>query len=164
MKSYLLQQDAGMSITRKDIASERLRLRKEQLDSLFPTQALFVALEEYNKDEEGPSLCIHLSPYYILTPQEVDYLFFAHHPGSIELLVDNYDVMMIDGTYSTSKYNTSLAHITGRDNLKKYIVLQVRTPEPLQWEIGQLFHGVLDTVEWNDELGPWQWRVGRLGC
>ena len=100
-----------MLITRKDIVNERQRLRKEQLDGLSPTQAMLVSLEEYNKDEKDRRYVYsyHLHP----DTQEVDYLFFAH-PGSVELLIDNYDVIMIDSTYSTNKYNMPLAHITGR--------------------------------------------------
>ena len=91
--------------------NKRQRLRKEQLNRLSPTQAIFVALEEYNKEEKDRQ---YVYSYYLHPEtQEVNYLFFAH-PGSIELLFNNYDVIIIDSTYSTNKYNMPLAHITGR--------------------------------------------------
>jgi MULE transposase domain len=88
------------------------KTRLEELDGLTPTQALFVALEAYNiQDENLENRYTYW--YHCNNEGRVDYLFFVH-PKSRELLCKHPDVLLIDSTYSTNRYNMPLAHVTGR--------------------------------------------------
>ena len=57
--------------------------------------------------------------YYHLDPNNhVNYLFIMH-PGSLELLKENYDIILIDSTYKTNRYGMPLCHITGRTSASR---------------------------------------------
>ena len=52
--------------------------------------------------------------YYHLDPNNyLDYLFFMH-PGSLDLLRDNYDIILLDSTYKINCYGMPLCYIIGR--------------------------------------------------
>ena len=110
--NVLVKHDPEANYTRADIRNEVAKARVEELDGLTPTQALFVALEAYNiQDENLENRYIYW--YHRDNEGRVDYLFFIH-PKSQELLCRHLDVLLINSTYSTNRYNMPLAHITGR--------------------------------------------------
>ena len=109
--NILIKHDPEANYTRVNISNEVTRARHEELDGLTPTQALFVALEVYNiEDENLENRYIYW--YHRDDKEQVDYLFFVH-PKSRELLCKHPDVLLIDSTYSTNRYNMPLAYITG---------------------------------------------------
>ncbi|KAI9914672.1 hypothetical protein PsorP6_006828 [Peronosclerospora sorghi] len=82
-----------------DVYNEVARIQKELLGSLSPIEALIIELEDdtwashYTTDDEG----------------HVNFLFFALHE-EIHLAQPCPDVLFIDATYRTNRYNMPLIH------------------------------------------------------
>ena len=119
IQTYLLQQDPSKLITRKDITNDREQMRRDNLQGMTPTQAMMLALDKYNEQFGGDSTkryryTVHTHP----ATEQPDYLFWMH-PASLALLKENYDLVLIDCTYKTNRYNMPLCHITGRTSSGK---------------------------------------------
>ena len=115
-----MQHNPEILITRQDISNLREHICLQQLQGYTPTQALVLALEDYNKlvgKDSGVYIPSNPNGYtysYRLDIRKcLDYLFFAH-PASLGMLKDNYDVLMLDCTYKVNRYKMPLCHITGR--------------------------------------------------
>ena len=104
--------------------------RRAELGELTSIQALLVALDQYNRGDnvlsdkqlKGVEIPQQIETvplhgyiyYYHLDPNNhLNYLFFMH-PGSLDLLKDNYNIILIDSTYKTNRYGIPLCHLTGR--------------------------------------------------
>ena len=66
------------------------------------------------KEELGYIYKFHKDP----TTERLDYIFFLH-PASLVMLQNHYNVLIIDYTYKTNRYNLPLYHITGRTSTGK---------------------------------------------
>jgi hypothetical protein len=95
----LLERDPNCLISLRDIYNEAARVKRERLGPLSPIEALVTELEEdewasfYSTDNVG----------------HVNILFFALHE-SIELAQAHPDVIFIDATYRTNRYNMPAIH------------------------------------------------------
>ena len=110
--NHLVKENPEALFTRQDIRNDVARMRRQQLGDLTPTQAVLVALEQYNGEAESDN---QKYSYWRSTDDQghLDYLFFVH-PSSKEMLRLHPDLILIDTTYRTNRYNMPLAHITGR--------------------------------------------------
>jgi hypothetical protein len=91
----------------RDIYNDKAALTREELRGRSKTHAVLDKLQ-VEETPHGRWFVRHvLDPYNC-----VDYLFFAH-PLLIELLPMNPDVITIDCTYKTNRFNMPLLHITG---------------------------------------------------
>jgi hypothetical protein len=96
-----------MLFVRKDIYNELARLRKEAIGTRTVVEALFDDLKKlefhfrYSVNEEDNSL---------------EKLLIIH-PKSIELLRRHPDVVLLDCTYKTNKYNLPLVNIAAASGM-----------------------------------------------
>ena len=83
--------------TSQDIRNIKSRFRKENLNSMSPTEALLLCLKNN-------------SFFYRYSVDEGNHLhqLFLAHPKSISLFKDFHDIIMLDCTYKTNRYFRSL--------------------------------------------------------
>ena len=115
IKTYLMQRDPNKLITKRDILNDREQMRRDNLNGLTPTQAMLYGLDTYNEEISSDLTSPERYRYTRHThpdTDELDYLFWMH-PASLELLKENCDIMLLDFTYKTNRYNMPLCHVTG---------------------------------------------------
>ena len=98
--AQILEQQPNTLLSLRDIYNEVARMRKERLSGLSPIETLVMELRDsdnwaltYRTDDKG----------------HVNFLFFAPHEA-IELAQQSPDVIFIDATYQTNRYNMPLIH------------------------------------------------------
>jgi hypothetical protein len=104
IQAALRQADSLSLVTRKDIANDRGKLRRKHLQGMTPTQSLVRILQDntqgwafsYKTDGKG-----HVSA-----------LFFTHK-DQIRFARTYFEVLLIDATYKTNRFNMPLVHFMG---------------------------------------------------
>lgn len=90
-------------ITPAEIYNQKKKLRKERFSTLTPIEVL---VKEFEEDDTWAA-------NYTTDPERhVNYLFFAYKPA-IDLAQRFHDVLLIDATYRTNRYNMPLLHFMG---------------------------------------------------
>jgi hypothetical protein len=96
--------DMGVKVTSKDLYNMKQRARNAELGGLTAVQWLYDTLQElrwFCRFDTDPNV-----------PNRVTRIFFAH-PGSVQLLKGNPDVILLDCTYKTNRFNMPLLNICG---------------------------------------------------
>lgn len=98
--STLLERNLDTAVTTREVYNEIAKARKERLNGLTPIEALIMELTnddtwalDYSTDHEG----------------HVNFLFFAPF-DAIDFAQQSPDVIFIDATYRTNRYNMPLIH------------------------------------------------------
>ncbi|KAI9922826.1 hypothetical protein PsorP6_001310 [Peronosclerospora sorghi] len=98
----------------RDVYNEVARIRKESLGSLSPIEALIIELKDdtwashYTTDDEG----------------HVNFLSFAPHEA-IDLAQSFPDVLFIDATYRTNRYNMPFIHFLAAMSIVKTVSIAI---------------------------------------
>jgi hypothetical protein len=101
--TLLRQRDPELLIIPKDIHNYINSLRRDQRQGHSSTEALLLHLESKNRY------------YQVLLDDETNRLIgiFIACPESIQHLQSHHDVLIIDNTYSTNRFNLPLMDIIG---------------------------------------------------
>ncbi|KAI9917081.1 hypothetical protein PsorP6_016852 [Peronosclerospora sorghi] len=92
----LVKRNPECLMSLRNVYNEVARIRKERLGSLSPIEALIIELEDDKWDSH-------------YTTDHLNFLFFAPHEA-IELAQSCPDVLFINATYRTNRYNMPLIH------------------------------------------------------
>jgi hypothetical protein len=102
--NYLHQQNSDSYIASRDVYNTKAKLKKQRLQEYTPIEAL---VNEIAQDEER--WCCR---YSTGSDGHVNFFFFAN-ALSIDLIQSYPDVILIDATYRTNRYNMPLLHFLG---------------------------------------------------
>jgi hypothetical protein len=106
----LLHINSDVLISTSDISNERETARRAYLKGRSPIEAL---IDELNNNEEW------ISSVELDSDRKVKALFFAH-VSQVELYRANPDLLALDCTYKTNRYNMPLLHFLGVSSIGKY--------------------------------------------
>jgi hypothetical protein len=141
----LLQKDRNISTTLLDIYNAREQAQKRYLMDQTPIQAL---IQELKDDNEW------VIEYELDQQQRVKALFFAH-AKQVEIMKASPDVLIMDCTYRTNRYNMPLLHIGSVSAIQKsfsaaFCFLSGETHLDYLWAIQRfhslVFHGLIAQV------------------
>jgi len=111
--STLLERNPDTAVTTREVYNEIAKARKERLNGLTPIEALIMELTNddswalnYSTDLEG----------------HVDFLFFAPF-DAIDFAQQSPDVIFIDATYRTNRYNMPLIHFLAITAIGKTVTI-----------------------------------------
>ena len=135
----------GAKIRKRDIYNQVQRLRNEELGGRSMIEGLIDQLRTY-KDAHGQRYFYQVDYDH---HGRVRHLFFAH-PMSFDIIKRNPDVLVLDATYKTNKFQMPLLHIVGADCRSKpfdicYGFMSGETEAHYGWHIGVL-HAFLETL------------------
>jgi hypothetical protein len=103
IKAKLLEQNAAMTVKLRDIYNAKAKFKRDRLGELTPVESLIEALQ---KDDDW---AIDLQ----LDEQGRVHTLFFSHTSMIQMLRAHPDVLMVDCTYKTNRYNMPLLHFIG---------------------------------------------------
>ncbi|CAA9967176.1 MULE transposase domain protein [Pyrenophora teres f. maculata] len=102
----------GDNVRHYDIANELAKYRRAELGGRTRIQALIEFLEDYSTDSSGNK---GTKFYQVVTKDEYNNanIVFFSHPLAFNIIKCNLDVVQIDATYKTNKFNMPLVHFVG---------------------------------------------------
>ncbi|KAE8996750.1 hypothetical protein PR001_g19771 [Phytophthora rubi] len=130
----LLVEDPGLLLVPRDVYNERARATRAALGGLSRIKRLLQKLQD------GPfQVSYQYDEHHHLT-----HLFFAHN-DAIDIYRTNYDVIIMDCTYRTNRFNMPLFNIVGVTGMNTTIhIAQVfligEEEQDFQWALRQLEH------------------------
>lgn len=113
--------------TNRDVINAMRRLQRTELGGKTKLEALFGELQKDFRDEVPDPAFPHgedTTPikYFVRVKTDsenrLQTLFFAH-PYSIEMVKEHPDVLMLDCTYKTNKFNMPFLHVVGVNSMTK---------------------------------------------
>src|ERR1051326_3709408 len=113
-------------VTPRDVRTDKKTLRNIQLNGRTPTETL---LDDLKSSPDW------LFDFKLDSQNRLQNLFFAHQK-SIEIYRANFDVLIMDCTYRTNRYNLPLLHIIGSTNMSTYFTIGfcfIRVEEQLDY-------------------------------
>lgn len=104
----------GHTVSARDIYNERYNVWSRKLNGMTPIQALLHELEHHGLQEDGTIDEAKSYAYWYTTDEQsrLQNLFFAH-PTAMKLLKLNPDVLLLDTTYKTNRFNMPLFRMVG---------------------------------------------------
>jgi len=100
-------------VTRQDLSNFRHRIISEALQGRSPIQAL---LDDIDKDSDI------LSETLVDNENQITHLMLVHQK-SVEIIRQNYDILLLDCTYKTNRYRMPLLNLIGVTSLHTTINL-----------------------------------------
>jgi len=133
-QAQLRQQFLDVHITKRDIFNERVQAKFQVLDGRSTVKALFHELEA-----GGYHHAYQIFPESHEKAGTLSHLLLIH-PQSLRIYKENFDVLILDCTYKTNRYNYPLLDIVGCTGLNTSFNLGVCFPG------AQLYKYMMDKV------------------
>jgi hypothetical protein len=123
----------GLPMTKRDIINIQVDMRVRQLNGLSPTQALLMRLGE------SPDYRYHC---YVHEDSNLARLLVFER-GSLEILRSNFEVLLVDSTYKTNRFNMPLFNIIGVTAINTsffigFCFLDAEDAESFEWVLERL--------------------------